>query len=123
MYYSASDLLVLPSHYESFGLVVLEALACGTPVAVTRIGAAETIIRPGINGTLIDDPGPAGVARGIARFFEHSSGRILDPYAVRATVGHCGWERVAAVMVRAYSELIEARSGSQPVPPAAGLAN
>ena len=123
LYYSAADVLALPSHYESFGLVVLEALACGTPVAATRIGAVETIIRPGINGTLIDDPGPAGVARGIARFFEHSSGRILDPYAVRATVGHCGWERVAAVMVRAYSELIEARSGSQPVPPAAGLAN
>jgi D-inositol-3-phosphate glycosyltransferase len=123
VYYSASDLLVLPSHYESFGLVVLEALACGTPVAATRIGAVETIIRPGLNGTLIDDPGPAGVARGIARFFENSGGRTLDPEAVRATVDHCGWERVAAAMVRAYSELIEARSGRQPVPPAAGLAN
>ncbi len=123
IYYSASDLLVLPSHYESFGLVVLEALACGTPVAATRIGAVETIIRPGINGTIIDNPGRAGVARGIARFFGDSGGRTMDPDAIRDTVIHNGWERVAAVMAHAYNGLIEARRERLPVQTAAGLAN
>jgi D-inositol-3-phosphate glycosyltransferase len=123
VYYSAADLLVLPSHYESFGLVVLEALACGTPVAATRIGAVETLIRPGINGTLIDRPDPTGVARGIARFFENTAGRDRDPEAIRATATHCGWEQVAAVMVRAYSERIEAQRGRLPAYPKAGLAN
>jgi D-inositol-3-phosphate glycosyltransferase len=118
VYYSAADLLVLPSHYESFGLVVLEALACGTPVAATRIGAVETIIRPGINGTIIDDPGRTSIARGIARFLEHSGGRTIDPGAVRATVAHCGWERIAAAMVRAYSDMIQPQDSDAPVHPA-----
>jgi D-inositol-3-phosphate glycosyltransferase len=118
IYYSAADLLVLPSHYESFGLVVLEALACGTPVAATRVGAVETIIRPGINGTLIDRPGREDVARGIGQFFENSGARTVDQEAVRATVVHCGWERVAAAMVCAYNELIRAQGSKAPVHPA-----
>jgi D-inositol-3-phosphate glycosyltransferase len=118
VHYSAADLLVLPSHYESFGLVVLEALACGTPVAATRVGAVETIIRQGINGTIMDNPGRDGVARGIARFFENSGGRGLEPAAIRATVAHCGWERSAAAMIRAYGELIEAHGDNPPVHPA-----
>jgi D-inositol-3-phosphate glycosyltransferase len=121
MYYSAADLLVLPSRYESFGLVVLEALACGTPVAATPVGAVEAIIRPGINGAIIDDPSRTGVARGIGRFFEKFGGRALDPAAVRATVAHYGWERIAAVVVRAYNELIEAQSGRRPVHPATAV--
>jgi D-inositol-3-phosphate glycosyltransferase len=120
MYYSAADLLALPSHYESFGLVVLEALACGTPVAATRVGAVETIIRPGINGTIIDDPSRAGVARGIERFFEYSGGRAVDQEAVRATVAKCGWERIAAAMVRAYGDLIQAHVGRRPANPEVG---
>lgn len=123
MYYSAADLLVLPSHYESFGLVVLEALACGTPVAATRTGAVETIIRPGVNGTIIDDSSRAGVARGIERFFETSRGRAADQEAVRDTVARCGWDRVAAAMVRAYEELVLAHGGRQPASPAAGRQN
>lgn len=123
VYYSAADLLVLPSHYESFGLVVLEALACGTPVAATAVGAVETIIRPGINGTIMDGPGRDSVARGIARFLENSGGGVLDPAAIRTTVTHCGWERVAAAMVHAYGELVDACGSNPPVHPVAGLAN
>jgi D-inositol-3-phosphate glycosyltransferase len=122
VHYSAADLLVLPSHYESFGLVVLEALACGTPVAATRVGAVETIIRPGINGSILDDPGRDSVARGISRFFENSGGRPLNPATIRATVAHCGWERTAAAMIRAYGELIEAHGSNPPLHPVA-LAN
>ncbi|MEJ2661959.1 MAG: glycosyltransferase [Desulfobacteraceae bacterium] len=92
-------------------------------VEQTRIGAVETLIRPGINGTLIDRPDPTGVARGIARFFENTAGRDRDPEAIRATATHCGWEQVAAVMVRAYSERIEAQRGRLPAYPKAGLAN
>jgi D-inositol-3-phosphate glycosyltransferase len=92
-YYSAADLLVVPSHYESFGLVVLEALACGTPVVATRVGAVETIIQPGINGTILDDPGRDSVARGVAWFLEKPVGRDADPASIRATVAHFGWQR------------------------------
>jgi len=49
-FYSAVDLLALPSSYESFGMVALEALACGTPVAATRVGAMENLLGDRRNG-------------------------------------------------------------------------
>jgi D-inositol-3-phosphate glycosyltransferase len=120
IYYSAADLLAVPSHYESFGLVVLEALACGTPVAATRVGAVETLIQPGINGTLLDDPSRSSVARGIARFLEMPVGRGADPASIRATVARCGWQRMATAMVGTYAELIGAQGDHPPVHPSAG---
>jgi D-inositol-3-phosphate glycosyltransferase len=57
-YYSAADALVVPSYYESFGLVGLESLACGTPVAATRVGAMEDIIEDGKTGHVVADLTP-----------------------------------------------------------------
>lgn len=67
IYYSKADVLVMPSLYESFGLVTLEALSCGTPVIASRIGELQTIIRQGENGLLF----PAGDSRKLA-------GRIIE---------------------------------------------
>ena len=56
-YYAIADMFVMPSAYESFGLVFLEALACGVPVIATRVGVAPQVIRDGINGFLVErDP-------------------------------------------------------------------
>lgn len=50
----ASDVLALPSSYESYSLILLEALACGTPAVHTRVGAATELIEPGVNGFLVE---------------------------------------------------------------------
>ena len=50
LYYSAADVTVIPSYYESFGLVSLESLACGTPVIASDVGDMRNIINPGITG-------------------------------------------------------------------------
>ena len=55
-YYGAADVLVLPTFYDPFGLVVPEALACGLPVITTRFCGASNIIRQGITGELVDMP-------------------------------------------------------------------
>lgn len=52
----AADALVFPTHYEPFGLVVLEALACGTPVIASRAAGAAELITDGIEGALLDNP-------------------------------------------------------------------
>jgi D-inositol-3-phosphate glycosyltransferase len=115
MYYSACDLLVVPSHYESFGLVILEALACGTPVVATPVGAVETIIRPGINGMIVDKPSRDRVARGIDRVLSAPFEGRRTRLAVRSTVAHCGWDRMAAAVLQTYGNLCRTRS-SAPLP-------
>ncbi len=55
-YYAAADLFVLPTRYEAFGSVVIEALASGTPVLTSRSAGAATAVRPGHNGLLLEDP-------------------------------------------------------------------
>ena len=57
-YYSAADVLVVPSLYESFGLVGLEALACGTPVVATPVGAMESILQQGRTGQVVTESAP-----------------------------------------------------------------
>jgi D-inositol-3-phosphate glycosyltransferase len=52
-FYSAADLMVVPSYYESFGLVAVESLACGTPVIATKVGGLQYIVQDGENGFLI----------------------------------------------------------------------
>ena len=52
-WYSAADVCVVPSYYESFGLVAVEAMACGTPVVASRVGGLVSTVTDGVNGYLI----------------------------------------------------------------------
>ncbi len=107
-YYAAADFLALPSHYESFGLVVLEALACGTPVLATPVGIAQSIIAEGVNGTLVDGPAADAVARGMQRLLTRPDDMRPSQARVRATVARYGWDRAAAAMARHYVGAVEA---------------
>lgn len=59
-YYGAADLVVLPTLYDSFGNVCIEAMACGTAVITSRSSGVAELIRPGVNGYVLDDPEDAG---------------------------------------------------------------
>jgi D-inositol-3-phosphate glycosyltransferase len=106
-YYNAADLLVVPSHYESFGLVVLEALACGTPVAATRFGAVETVLQPECNGVIIDRPDPDSVAEAMHRQLTRPPQKRLSSGHIRKTVTAYDWRRVAADVADLYHQLVE----------------
>jgi D-inositol-3-phosphate glycosyltransferase len=109
-YYNAADLLVVPSHYESFGLVVLEALACGTPVAATRFGAAETVLQPNRNGVIIPNPDAAAVADAMHRQLTRSHQDRLSRSEIRETVAGYDWRRIAASVAELYHQLVDNRS-------------
>ena len=113
LYYNAADVLVLPSLYESFGLVMLEALACGTPVVATRVGAAEALIRPGITGELAGSPSPGALASAIDRVLGREA---PSPAAVRSTVDGLGWAGAARSMEALYAG---AAAGAAPETPRA----
>jgi D-inositol-3-phosphate glycosyltransferase len=101
-YYSAADVSVIPSYYESFGLVGLEALACGTPVVSTRVGAMPIIIKDGSNGQLVDNACPRTLAEGIESVVMLAANDMLSADAIRDSVRHFGWSSVATAVLEHY---------------------
>lgn len=95
--YCASDLLVLPSHYEPFGLVVNEAMICGLPVAVSdRVGARFDLVRQGENGYVF----PAGGVEELAGILRE----ILPDAEHRARMGAAARERMRTWSPREYAD-------------------
>ncbi len=108
-YYRAADVCVVPSRSESFGLVALEAAACGTPVVAGAVGGLTTLVDDGHTGYLVEDPTPEA--------FAHAVGRVLgDPLlgerlATAAVVRARSytWTDAAALLRTTYEELTAER--------------
>ncbi len=108
LYYSAADLCVIPSYYESFGLVALESLACGTAVVATRVGGMESVIRHGHNGCLVRDNEPTSLVDGMAELLQ-SDARSRRPEAIRESVSGFAWSHIAEAVVVEYRALLGGR--------------
>ena len=106
-YYSAADVLAVPSHHESFGLVALESLACGTPVVATKVGAMESILHEGETGCVLNKADPRLLANKIRLFVskEHKEQRSAD--AIRASVVQFSWSHIADALIHEYRAVIE----------------
>jgi D-inositol-3-phosphate glycosyltransferase len=103
-YYNAADILVVPSRYESFGLVALESLACGTPVVTTPVGAVDNILREGETGHVVQNGSPRSLADGIKA---HISGRnTFAADVIRESILEFGWGNVAPAMIEEYSTVM-----------------
>lgn len=102
-----SRCLCLPSRSEGMANVILEALACGTPVVATAVGEAPALIRPGENGFLVpnDDTAPAALAAALGSVLE----RTWPPEALAAAVAGHTWEAAA----RTVSQFLETVSASR----------
>lgn len=105
-YYSAADVCVLPSYYESFGLAALESLACGTPVVASVVGGPMSFIVDGVNGHLVPERSPQAYARCLDVVM--SEGPEMAEAARRTATG-MGWDSVADGLVAHYSSMIEGR--------------
>jgi len=100
LFYSAADVCVVPSYYESFGLVVLESLACGTPVVATKVGGAANVIRHGETGYLVEDNEPRHLADKIRRALSWSdNGAHLAPI-MRASLAPFSWPNIAGTVAQ-----------------------
>jgi D-inositol-3-phosphate glycosyltransferase len=111
LYYSAADVLAVPSLYESFGIVALEALACGTPVIAAPVGAMDSIIKKNINGCIVRGSTPAAFARAIASCT--TAGRP-DRATVRQSVAGFSWACAADSMLEQYRAAITGYAKARP---------
>jgi D-inositol-3-phosphate glycosyltransferase len=104
--YRAADLVAVPSHNESFGLVALEAQACGTPVVAASVGGLVTAVRDGVSGVLVDGHDPAEWARVLSGLLAEPARRAeLSLGAVRHAADF-SWDRTAEGLLRVYREAV-----------------
>ena len=105
-FYSAADLCVVPSYYESFGLVALESLACGTPVVATKVGCVKNVIRQGKTGYVVIDNAPRRLADKIALLLSMSNEKPKSPESIRASITRFSWSNIADAIINEYWEVI-----------------
>lgn len=102
-YYQKADIVVVSSRYESFGLVILEALACGTAVASTPVGIAPLVIVPGLNGCLAAAGDDRSLAEAISGALALAA--VQEPGKISRSVCGYSWSGVAALVLDAYNTL------------------
>jgi D-inositol-3-phosphate glycosyltransferase len=105
-WYRAADLVVVPSYSESFGLVALEAQACGTPVVATAVGGLRTAVADGISGVLVDGHDPKAWSSVIVRLLQEPQRRVLLSMGAIEHASHFGWDATARGTLDIYDQVI-----------------
>ncbi|MCP4141490.1 MAG: glycosyltransferase family 1 protein [Chloroflexi bacterium] len=104
-YYSAAEVLLMPSHYESFGMVALEAMACGTPVIASQVGGLAYLVKDGETGYHVPFDSPEVLSEKL--------GALLGDCKLRKKMGEqaaiyakeYAWQKISAEIIKVYEEV------------------
>ncbi len=107
--YAAADAMVLASSREGWANVLLEAMACGTPVVATNIWGNPEVVQSAEAGLIVDDATPEGIASGVAKLFA----ALPDRAATRAYAQRFGWQETTAGQLALFRRAIECRAAAR----------
>jgi D-inositol-3-phosphate glycosyltransferase len=102
-----ADLLLITSRTESFGMIALESLACGTPVVATTSGGVDELIKDGLSGALVESRDPVTLGQVLGELLERRDRLAEMGVAAATSVREMTWDRVAEDMMSAYSGLLD----------------
>jgi cysteine-rich repeat protein len=105
-YYSAAEVVVMPSHYESFGMVALEAMACGTPVVASQVGGLAYLVQDGITGFVVPDQDPEALADRLTRLLGDPDLRQRMGQQAASYARTFDWENVAVQIAEVYDNVL-----------------
>ncbi len=101
-YYSAAEAVVMPSYYESFGMVALEAMACGTPVVASEVGGLAFLVQDGVTGYTVPVDEPGALAEKLTVLIEDAALRARMGKQAAHFAQEYAWERIAKKMMDVY---------------------
>ncbi len=105
-YYSAAEAVVVPSQYESFGMVALEAMACGIPVVASQIGGLAYLVQDGVTGFTVPVDEPVELANRLTLLLQDQNLRNrMGEQAVKVAREYA-WDKIASKLLAVYDELI-----------------
>jgi len=115
LYYAAADITVMPSHYESFGLVAVESMASGTPVIASNVGGLSFTVRDGETGFLVPEENHFALAEQVHALLKNPELRLRMGEQAALHAQHYAWSNIADQMLRVYNSEI-ASGYNTPVP-------
>ncbi|MCA1824271.1 MAG: D-inositol-3-phosphate glycosyltransferase [Frankia sp.] len=109
-WYRAAHVVVVPSHSESFGLVALEAQACGTPVVAASVGGLRTAVRDGVSGVLVSGHNPEDYADVLGRLVAEPARHAALSMGAVAHAADFDWSKTAGRLVQTYQDAMAAQT-------------
>jgi D-inositol-3-phosphate glycosyltransferase len=106
-YYSAATVCAVPSRYESFGLVAVEAMACGLPVVASRAGGLKFTVEEEISGLLVPPDDPTALAAALTRVINDRALRASLQVGARQASIRFSWQSIGPAMLQLYERLAE----------------
>lgn len=105
-YYSAAEAVVMPSFYESFGMVALEAMACGTPVIASRVGGLAFLVKDGETGFFVPAQDPEALAQKLRLLFVDHDLRAQFGETAAEYAKNFSWELITQKMLGVYRDMV-----------------